>query len=718
MARAAPDLTGVSVSAPAGAARADARAKATGSLAYVADVRLKGMVHAALVRSPLPHARVGGIEVGAALACAGVIGVYSAADLPPGTWGRRVRDVPLLATGKVRFVGDPVAVVVATRREEAEAAAALVDVSYEELPAVFDPAAALEPGAPLLHDVAWSYPGSVVSEGDPGNLQSLVVEGPPGPVEAALAAAAHVVEATYTTPAGHQGYLEPQGCIARAGEDGTVEVWAANKSPYRLRTHVADCLGLDPARIVVNPLPLGGDFGGKGAPMGVPLCVALARIVGRPVRLVLRYSEDLAAANPRHPSRIKVRVGAGRDGLLVGLHVDALFDGGAYAGFKPVANVGLHGAEAAGSSYRIPAVRVESRIAYTNSVPKGHARAPGAPQVTFAVESALDELAGKVGISPVEMRRRNLLLPGEANPYGATWAEARGMEVLEAALGAMERRPVPAGWLHGWGLAVYDRATAMGQTSLRLVPLPGGLRAEVPFPETGTGNHTVVREALARLLGMERAGVEVVHVGTGQLPVDSGVGASRVTTTLSEAAERAAAAWAAREGPGPVEVRVDAAGVALTSYCVQVAQVAVDPGSGAVRVLEVLSAIDVAQVVHPAGHRMQVDGGAAMGYGFACLEDLEVEGGQVWAGNLGEFKLPSARDVPAWETVLVPGSIGVGVLDVKPVGELANVPTAAAIANAVAAATGVRLRDLPIRAESVYEALAARSAEVQAGQAP
>jgi CO/xanthine dehydrogenase Mo-binding subunit len=693
------------------AGRLDARDKATGVTRYVADISLPGLLHVAVVRSPVPHAEIGAVGIEEAMSVPGVVGVYTSADIGSPLFGRRVMDAPVLAIGKVRYVGEPVAAVVADTRRHAEQAAALVQVDYRDLPAVVSAADATGGSAPRVHDEPWRYRGAVVTEGEGPNLQSVVRHGDGNSTDAALAGAAVVVDEVYTTPAGHQGYLEPQGCLARVAPDGLVEVWINNKSPYRLVGQLAASLGLPPERIVIYPVPIGGDFGGKGSPMAAPLCVALSSVTGRPCRLVLRYSEDLTSTNPRHSTMMRVRMGADVAGRLVALRFESLADGGAYAAFKPIASVNLHGMLEAGSPYRIPHCYIESRIAYTTTVPRGHARAPGAPQATFAVESAMDELAARLGVDPVELRLRNVLGDGDPNPDGVVWAEARGRQVVDAAVGALRARPVPPGWLHGWGISLYDRATAPGQTSLRLREDPdgGGVIAEVPIPETGTGNHTVVREGLARLLGMDRNLVRVVQVPTSDLPDDAGVGGSRVTASLSEAVDRAASAWAARSDREPVVVNLDggASTSRVTSFSAQIAQVAVDPETGQVRVLEIISAVDVANVVNEAAHRMQIEGGAAMGFGFAVLEDLRVEDGQVWAGNLGDFRMPTARDLPVLTTVLVPGGRGLGALNVKQIGELTNVPTAAAIANAVAAATGARVRSVPLTSEAVFSALEA-----------
>jgi CO/xanthine dehydrogenase Mo-binding subunit len=695
--------------------RLDARAKATGAAGYVADVVLPGMAYATVVRADVPHARITAIRREAAVAVPGVLGVFVADELAAGTYGRQVRDVPVLARGEVRFAGERVVAVVAETKAAADEAASLVEVDLEPLPAVYSPEEAWRDGAPLVHEAPWEYPGAAARPEDGRNVQSNATDGSLEAAEAALARAAYVVERTYVTPAVHQGYLEPQSCVASM-EDGRLRVWLTNKSPYRLRLQLSACLGLDPEAIVVEPAFLGGDFGGKGSPGDAPLCAELSRLTGRPVALTLRYSEDLTATDVRHPSRTRVRIGADEAGRFVGLVTEAVLDGGAYAGFKPAANANLHGSLHSASAYRMPVYYAESKVAYTNNSPRGHMRSPGSPQAVFALESAIDELALEAGLDPLELRRRNLLETGEADPYGARWVEARGRETLDAALSAAGHPDAPPGWRVGRGVGVYVRQTPLpGPTSLRLSPLPGGgLRVELPIPETGTGSHTVVRERLAGELGLSPEQVEVVQVPTEELPDDQGVGGSRVTAAMSAAAAQAAAAWREQEGaPGgarPITVNVTPSrDEAVASYIVQLAQVAVDPETGELRVLELVSAVDVAEIVNEKAHQMQIDGGAAMGYGYACLEDLYESDGQVWAANLGEFKLPSVGDLPALRTALVRGGKGVASANVKAIGELPNVPTAGAIANAVAAA-GVRVRQLPITAERIYDALRRQAA--------
>jgi putative selenate reductase molybdopterin-binding subunit len=687
--------------------RIDARAKATGALRYSADLPAEGALHAAPVRSPHPHAEIVAIDAAAARVLDGVTAVVTAADLTASLSGRRVRDMPLLARGRVRFSGEIVAVVLATTRSRAEEAAALVEVDYRALAVVVDPVAALSPGAPLVHDEAWRYAGAVVGPDGPPNMQSELVEGSVEAARRVLADAAHTVTRTYRTPAGHQGYLEPQCWTAVPAAGGGVVLQGTAKAPYRLREQVAATLGLEPETVEVEPVAVGGDFGGKGGVVDATLCAALAIWAGRPVRLALRSGDDLAATDARHSSVIEVTVGCDGGGRMLALIVDAVLDGGAYAAVKPIPSVNLHGLAEAALGYRLEAYAVRSRIAYTNRVPKGHMRAPGAPQAVFAVESAIDELGRHAGIAPAELRRRAVLGDGDTDAYGHRWPEARGREVLDAALDAPPRVAAPEGWARGAGVALYARPTAgPATTSLRLRPLgDGAFEVEVPFPETGTGSHTLVREQLAAALGTEPGQVRVRQVPTSALPYDPGVGASRVTVGLTHGVAALASAW--RDGPGdsPVEVVTEPGGEAALSYCAQVAHVAVDPGTGQLRVLELVTAVDVAEILRPRSHQMQLDGGAVMGFGFACLEDLLEDEGQVWAANLAEFRLPTPEDVPVLRTVLLEGSRGVGAADVKAVGELANVPVAAAVANAVADAVGARVRRLPVTAERVYWAM-------------
>jgi len=733
----APSLEGGAI----GDHRVDARAKVTGAAVYSGDVQLPGMLHAAVVRSPFPRARIVRIDTDRARAIPGVRAVLTARDIPYGLVGRRVRDMPVLAADEVRFAGERVVAVAADTEAAAREAAAAVEVEYEPLPAVLGPEEALRPGAPRVHQAPWSYPNAVVTEQDPPNVQSRRVHRAGGDVHEALARCRRVLEGTFRTPPAHQGYTEPHACVARVS-DGVVEVWASNKSPYALREQLSRCLGVRRENIRVQPAFVGGDFGGKGSPMDIPVCIALAQATGRPVKLVMPYSDELSAANPRHPAVLHVRLGLDEDGRIAALHLQAVLDGGAYAAFKPLPHVHLAAFEEAAMCYRVPALLVESIIVYTNTVPKGHMRAPGATQVTFAVECMMDRAARALELDPVEFRLRNAAtgLGGPAPGEGPV--ELRVAPTLAAAKDLLEARrnrpPAPASqqsrWAHGTGVALYSRRAHAGETEVALQPHPDGtLTVWVAFPDQGGGQMTVAARAVQRELGLAPQWVQVRQASTAQLAVDSGVGGSRVTMTASEAVVQACRLLRQRlaelglgEVPPGDAMRLAIAELArrrpdewvrahvrtghedeLASVCAQAARVRVDRLTGEVVVDEIITAVDVAEILHPPSHEAQIEGGVMMGYGAALLEELPVEQGRVAAATLADVRLPTLADLPCLTVRLVPGGRGAGPFGVKPIGELTNVAVPAAIANAVADAVGARIDSLPITAEKVYRALQA-----------
>lgn len=738
-------------------ARVDGELKVSGQLLYADDLALPGLLYVSVMRSPYPHARIVSVNTDEARKVTGVHLVLTGADVASIRFGRAVRDVPILAVEKVRFAGEMVVAVAAESAEIAEEAAALVDVEYDPLPAVFDPVEALKTEAPAVHEAPWTYAGAGRGPEEPINLMGGAVSASGEEVETALAASDRVFEHTFRTQAHHHGYLEPHSCTVAMGPDDTVNIWSCNKSPYRLREQLGAAFGIPVEHFSLHTPAVGADFGGKGSPMDIPLCLELSRRTGRPVRMTMDYTEELMAAAPRHASVTRVRVGVSRDGRLQAMDVHAVFNGGAYGAFRPSVNFGARAA----SSYRIPAIRVVAERVYTNQVPGGNARAPGAPQFTFAVESMLDLVAREMGIEPTTFRRNNLLPEGEASPFGDHWLEVRAVATLDLAETAYRPafpKDAPRTVRFGRGIAVYDRAShAPQRTSIRLrLQADGSIEAQVPVMETGTGSHTVIRRVVAAGLGLPLDRVVIRYVGTAHLPYDSGVGGSRVTVSASEVAHlgvlefrEALQREMARALGVPVhqvEVRMGGVGAdtasgrtcdlpslaargvtietvsdtgvgrearageheeAATSFCVQIAQVGVDVETGQVFLYEVLSAHDVAEVLEPISHRSQIEGGVVMGIGYALREDLGIEEGRVTAAHLGDYKMSNVADSVGMRVELLRGGKGMGTLNVKGIGEIANVPTAAAIANAVADAVGVRIDTLPITAEKVLRALSA-----------
>jgi carbon-monoxide dehydrogenase large subunit len=710
--------------------RLEGVAKVRGEARYSADVALPGLIWGKALRSPLPHARIVRIDTARARALDGVLAVLTAQDLPDVLVGRRMFDMPVLARDRVRFVGEKIAVVAAHDPDIAEEALALIDVEYEDLPAVFDPAEAIGKGAAVLHDNPGSYEGALPERPHP-NVQS-VLRYRLGDVEAGWAEADRVFEHTFRTQLAHHGYIEPHAGVVAIDEDGRVQVWATNKMPFRLKELLAHALQLPKEKIRVNLTPIGGDFGGKGSLMDLPLAYHLARVTGRPVKMVMRYTEELMAGNPRHPAVITLRTGVTNDGRIVARRVRAVYNGGAYAAFKPTPSVNLMGASMGAGVYRIPNLLIESLCVYTNNIPCGHVRSPGEPQMVFAEESHMDMIAGELGLDPAELRRRNLLKDGDLLPDGHPLEHVRARETLEAALEAGEwSKPKPGPWI-GRGVAMSHRHIGAGFTNARVrLETDGTVTLVIGLPDTGTGAHLLLRQVVAEVLGLSIDEVTVEVATTDTFANDSGVGGSRVTHTGGRAAYHAAetlkeqiAAEATKGGaPGASFADIARAAAqegrtleashfydarahgAVTSFSAQVAEVAVDPTTGQVTVRRITTAHDVGTVINPIGHQGQIDGGMVQGLGFALMEELQTDEGRISTLSLGDFKLPTIQDVPPLTTVILEDPVGPGPFNAKAIGEGSISPVAPAIASAVADACGVRITDLPITAEKIYFAL-------------
>jgi CO/xanthine dehydrogenase Mo-binding subunit len=305
--------------------RVEGELKVSGQLMYADDLALPGLLYVGVVRSPYPHARIVSVNTEEARKVPGVHLVLTGADVAAIRFGRAVYDVPILAVEKVRFAGEMVVAVAAENPAIAEEAAALVEVEYDPIPAVFDPVEALKPGAPPVHEAPWSYVGAARGPEAPVNLIGRAVSTAGGDIEAALAASDRVFEHTFSTQPQHHGYLEPHSCTVAVEPSGTVKIWSCNKSPYRLREQLSAVFKIPVENFILHTPAIGGDFGGKGSPMDIPLCLELSRRTGRPVQMTMRYAEELMAAAPRHASVTRVRVGVSRDGRLQAMDVHAAY---------------------------------------------------------------------------------------------------------------------------------------------------------------------------------------------------------------------------------------------------------------------------------------------------------------------------------------------------------------------------------------------------------
>ena len=743
--------------------------KVTGKSVYAADVSLPGMLWGKVLRSPFPHARIVGIDTTEAKAVPGVYAVITAADLPDSLVGRRLRDMPVLARDVVRFAGEKVAAVAAETQEAAEEALLLIDVEYEELPAVFDAHEAMEPGAPTLHPDLSGYEGLPQPESGINNVFAHITWGQ-GDVDAGFAEADLVFEHTFNAQLMHQAYIEPHACVVSAEDSGQVHLWINNKDPYALREQLAAVWGMDEERIVMHPCSIGGDFGGKGSFMDAPLCYYLSLHSGRPVKMVMDYIQELMAANPRHPATMTIRSGVKQDGTLVARQARVVFDSGGYGAFKPT--VYLRGADHLCGVYRIPHARIDSYMVYTNNVPKGHMRSPAKPQVVFAVEAHTDLIAREMGIDPYEFRRMNLLREGDASPVGHVWQDIRAEETLRRAADAVgwagvrpHSGPLPEGEginservLTGRGLAITDLSQGVGRFAAKVsIGASGRPTLHMAFWDTGTGSHTVLRQMVAQELSVPVDEVDIELLDTSEMPFSSGSGGTRVTYTAGQAVVGAArelkrklireaaplldspeedvSLQSGRVVVGPSELRPAyyrtiaigevAAHVGdegrivaeyefaseppdMTSFCAQAAEVEVDPETGAITVKRLVSAHDVGAILNPLMHQGQVEGGVVQGLGYALMEELHTEDGHISTVSFGDYKIPTIADIPELVTVLVEGKNGPAPYRSKGIGESANIPVAAAIANAVADAIGAPVPSLPITAEKVLRALRAK----------
>jgi CO/xanthine dehydrogenase Mo-binding subunit len=726
--------------------RAEGSEKVSGKTVYAADVKLRDLLWVKILRSPHPHARIRAVDVSKAANIPGVKAIVTGADAKGFLIGKQIRDMPVLCWEKVRFVGDRVAAVAAETVDAAEEAIHAIEVDYELLPAVFDPIEAMAPSAPALHEDVAGYDGAprnILAADLHNGLTRLAWK--KGDVEEGFRAADLVLEHTFTIPARHQGYLEPHAAALSIEPDGRIQVWASVKNPFNVRTQLAKCLGIAEERIRMNPVNVGGEFGGKGDGVDLPVLYFLAQRSGRPVKLVMSYAEELSASNPAHPTVITIKTGVNRDGRIVARKMRAAHACGGYGALK--SNSSLATWHYAGGQYRIEHADIEFLQIYTNTVPGGYYRSPGAVATAFAVDCHTDILAKELKMDPAEFRLKNFLGEGEADAVGHELRHVRFREVLQGALDA-------AGWHkakkpnYGRGIALSGRHISGGDTGAVLSAGADGFTILSPSIDQGSGTHTILRQLVADHMKVSIEQVTATIGDTDTAPRDSGMRASRMTyvagNAIVQACEQlkkrlldqaarllecrvedidfAGGRFFLRDDPGQqLSLRrvVAQASEKLTvtvyedfpypediSYiCAQVAEVEVDPATGAVQVHRVVSAHDVGTIINPITHQGQIDGATIMGMGQGTMEELVMDGGRVTNNNLGDYKLPSIKDIPELKTVLIKTTGGVGPLDSKPIGEFANNGPPAAIANAIADAVGVRLFELPVKAENIYQAL-------------
>jgi CO/xanthine dehydrogenase Mo-binding subunit len=534
------------------APRVDGPAKVTGAAQYTADVELPGLVYAKVARSVYPHANIVRIDVTRAAQLPGVVTVLTRDDLKGINpyFGPVVKDQPIVAIDKVRYVGDIVAAVVAEERDIAEEAVSLIDVEYEPLPAIFDPVAAMKSDAVLIHpprpkaedrlDMAGFH-----FEARSNVLSTYKVED--GDVAAGFASADEIFEDVYTTPKIQHGHIEPHAALAYWEASGKLVVHTSTQNPSAIRVQLAEIFGLPQSMVRIIVPFVGGGYGGKVHPRLEPLCAALARKARRPVQWVLTREEVFLTAHC-HASVVKVKTGVKRDGTLVAREVEAIYDTGAYAITGP--STSRNGGEVAGGPYRIPHQRLASYCVYTNSPPAGPYRGFGVPQVCWAYESQMDDIARRLGVDPLELRRKNLVREGDVYVTGDRLVSVGITRCLEEAAKAIgwngkaeqpnELRPGPR--VKGKGLATMIKTTMTPSNSNAIVRLsPDGSASLLSSSvEIGQGTLTSLAQIVAEELSLPLAKVNVTLPDTDMTPFDQSTSSSRTIFNMGRAALEAA----------------------------------------------------------------------------------------------------------------------------------------------------------------------------------
>jgi len=728
--------------------RPDGVDKVTGRAVYGADIKLPGMLHGKVLRSPHAHARILSIDTSAAQVLPGVRAVVTAQDLP--SIGDTVTDLGesvvnlrytsnnVLAQDKVLYHGHAVAAVAADNPHLAEEAVRLIKVEYEVLPHVLDGRRAMASDAPIL------LPGLRTNElGKQGTSQTNVAEHirhQRGDLAAGFAAADIVVEREFHTATVLQGYVEPQAATVLWNEDGQILIWCSTQGAFSVQEQMAELLQVPSSSVVVTPTEIGGGFGGKINVYLEPVAALLSRKAGhRPVKMTMTRAEVLSGTGPTSGSYIRVKIGATRNGKLTAAEAELIYEAGAYPG-SPVGA----GCSVIFGSYKLENVQIDGYDVVVNRPKAAAYRAPGGTNAVFASESVVDEVAEKLGIDPIDFRLRNAVREGDRRPDGPEYGHIGLIETLHAArnhahyaaplAGTARGRGVAAGFWFNWGGKSSATASVNADGTVNLVEGStdiGGSRASIAMQ-------------MAETIGISYADIRPQVVGTASVGYNDVTGGSRTTfgtgwavyevgkKILAEMRQRAADYWDVsvdeivvqegvfshngdrmtfRELAGKLDVPVTAsASVHPQGYGpgfgVHIVDVEVDVETGKVSILRYTAIQDVGTAIHPAYVEGQLQGGAAQGVGWALNEEyIYDDRGRLLNASLLDYRMPTALDLPMIDTVLVEVANPGHPYGVRGVGEVPIVPPAAAIANAIYHATGARMAELPMSPARITAAL-------------
>ncbi len=754
--------------------RLDYETKVTGRAQYLADMSVPGMCHGKILRSPYPHARIIRIDTSKAQKVPGVMAVLTRDDILHDEgiepyFGPVFKDQTIVAVEKVRHFGDPVAAVAALTVDAAEEALKLIEVDYEELPAVLNVQDAIRQNPILVHEKV-----RIPESGFADLAELKPIDGTNicthfrlnrGDIDKGFAEADQIFEDTFTLPATQHCFLETHACIASVEPGGRITVWATTQNPFVVRTQLANIFKVPVAKVRVIVPYLGGGYGGKVYPKVEPITVALAQKAGRPVRVVLSR-EEVFYTITKHAAVIRMKTGVKKDGTLTARECEIHLDTGAYAEIGP--RVAKKSGYTAAGPYRIPNLKIDSYSVYTNKPPAGAFRGFGVSQSAWAVESQMDIIAAALKLDPLELRKQNGYNEGDKFVTDETLHAVGLKECLDEVARSIgwEGKSFKSSKVQGStgtnlrrgkGLACMIKATITPSISCAVVKLneDASLSIYAGTVEMGQGSETVLAQIAGKELGIPLQTIQVLGVDTDVVPYDLTTSSSRSTFHMGKAVQLAAqdivrqlkrivvkeynvpedkVSFAGGKIRLP-ETQLDYAEVMFKRFGMQggtlvgegqvktstkdefgekstsafwflaagAAEVEVDVDTGKFRLIKYATAVDVGKALNPLGCRQQLAGAAITGIGQAMFEEIAYDNGQLINPNLVDYVLPSLGDMPS---VIDPICVEVpdrnGPFGAKGIGESALIPVAPAIANAIYDAVGVRVKDLPIKAEKIY----------------
>ena len=730
--------------------RHDGTDKVTGRAKYGVDVRFPGMLYGRILRSPHAHAVIKGIDSSKAEALPGVRAVVTNADFPRqqhetvwlGGLSANAREMldNVLADGKALYRGHAIAAVAATDPHIAEDALELIEVEYEPLDAVLDPQDAMRDGAPLLHPelITQEIRGDAQPGAKPSNVAKHVAFAK-GDVEAGFADADVVIEREFDTGMYHQGYIEPHNGTALWNADGHLTLWTSTQGQFEFREQMALLCGLPPSQVTLQPVEIGGGFGGKTKVFMEPVAAMLSKKTASPVKMLMSRQEVFEGTGPTSGTHNRVKIGARRDGTIVAMEADLIFEAGAFPGSPFTA-----GAMCAFAPYDVENIAVEGWDVVVNKPKVGAYRAPGAPAAEFGVEAVIDEIAERLELDPLELRLKNAAVEGTRRADGPVFGVIGNVETLEAIQSSDHYRSELSGEHRGRGVAMGFWFNGGRESSAYAnVNLDGTVSLVLGSVDIG-GQRAALAMIHAETLGIAAADVHPAVVDTDSIGFTNNTGGSRTTFAtgwaVHEAAldvrrqleERAARIWevdreqvaygdnAVIRGPaddagnertitftelagqlsrtggmiqGSANINPTGVGPCFAGHIVDVE---VDPETGKVEILRYTAVQDVGTAIHPSYVEGQMQGGAMQGIGMALTEEYVYdESGRMENPTLLDYRMPTALDLPMIETIVVEVPNPGHPYGVRGVGEVPIVPALAAIANAIHDATGVRVTRLP-----------------------